>query len=74
VPASKPAQAAKASPATSLPDRLLELLGPSPTSIDELVRLLGATAAEIQAVLFDLEIEGLTLRHPGQTVSRAPEA
>jgi DNA processing protein len=52
--------------------RVLELLGPSPTAIDELVRQTGASAAAIQAALLDLELDGLTLRHPGQMVARAP--
>jgi len=68
------AEPVRAKPVTAtqpLPARLVELLGPSPTSIDDLVRATGASAAEIQAALFDLEIEGVTLRHPGQLVSRA---
>ena len=73
-PAKPSKPVALAAAAGSLPDRLLELLGPSPTSIDELVRQLGASAAEIQAALLDLEMEGLTLRHPGQAVSRAGDA
>ncbi|MFZ1990382.1 MAG: DNA-processing protein DprA [Alphaproteobacteria bacterium] len=55
----------------SLANTLLELLGPSPVSIDELVRQTGATASDIQTALLDLEIEGLILRLPGQMVSRA---
>jgi DNA processing protein len=55
-----------------LATRVLELLGPSPTAIDELVRQTGASAAQVQAALLDLELDGLTLRHPGQMVARAP--
>ena len=66
-----PVGAAPARPTgQTLGAQLMELLGPSPTSIDDLVRHTGASAADIQAALFDLEIEGLTLRHPGQLVSR----
>ena len=54
-----------------LASTLLELLGPSPVSIDELVRQTEATASDIQTALLELEIEGLILRLPGQMVSRA---
>ncbi len=56
--------------ASALTGELMSLLGPSPVAIDELVRQTGASAADIQAALFDLEIEGLILRLPGQMVSR----
>ena len=51
--------------------QLMSLLGSSPVAIDELVRQTGATASEIQSALFDLEIEGLIIRLPGQMVLRA---
>ncbi|HXZ67191.1 MAG TPA: DNA-processing protein DprA [Alphaproteobacteria bacterium] len=54
----------------SLANALFELLGPSPVSIDELVRQTGAAASDIQTALLDLEIDGLILRLPGQLVSR----
>jgi DNA processing protein len=38
--------------------RLLELLGPSPTAVDELIRRCGFPAAAINGVLLDLEIAG----------------
>lgn len=57
-----------------LASRVVELLGFNPVPIDDLVRQTGATASEVQAVLFDLEIEGFILRHPGQAVSRASQA
>lgn len=62
---------ASPAPPGSLTERILELLGPSPTAVDVLVRETGATAAEVQAVLFDLELEGRAVRHPGQQVALA---
>lgn len=60
-----------AAPSEPLAQRILELLGPSPVAIDELVRQTGASAADVQGALFDLELDGLTARHPGQMVSKA---
>jgi DNA processing protein len=48
-----------------------ELLGPSPVSIDDLVRAAGASAGEVQAALFDLELEGKLARHGANMVGRA---
>ena len=50
---------------------ILRRLGPAPVEIDELVRLLGASAAEVAAALLDLEFAGQLTRHPGQKVSLA---
>lgn len=61
--------APEAEESKDLPARILELLGPSPISIDEVVRMTGANASEVQAALLDLELEGITQRHPGQMVS-----
>ncbi|MFG1358029.1 DNA-processing protein DprA [Xanthobacter pseudotagetidis] len=44
--------------------RILELLSPVPTAIDELIRLSGASAAEVQIVLLELELAG-RLDRPG---------
>lgn len=52
-----------------LPACIIELLGPSPISVDEVVRMTGARASEVQAALFDLELQEITQRHPGQMVS-----
>lgn len=72
LPVARPTGAKPAAPidAASLANTLMSLLGPSPTSIDELVRQTEASAADVQTALFDLEIEGLILRLPGQMVSR----
>lgn len=55
----------------SLQAEILRRLGPAPVEIDELVRLLGASPAEMSAALLDLEFAGQLTRHPGQKVSLA---
>jgi len=55
----------------ALQAEILRRLGPAPVEIDELVRLLGASAAEVSAALLDLEFAGALTRHPGQKVSLA---
>jgi DNA processing protein len=55
----------------ALQSEILRHLGPAPVEIDELVRLLGASAAEVSTALLDLEFAGQLTRHPGQKVSLA---
>jgi predicted Rossmann fold nucleotide-binding protein DprA/Smf involved in DNA uptake len=50
---------------------LLGALSASPIEIDALIRQLGISLAELQGLLFELELEGLLQRHPGNRVSRA---
>ena len=65
---------AQARPAPhSLSGSVLELLGPSPVSIDELVRQTAASASDVQSALMELEMEGSILRLPGQMISRADQ-
>lgn len=52
-----------------LQSKLLDLLGPSPIAIDELVRQTGAPAQAVGAALLELELAGQLSRHPGQQVS-----
>ena len=49
-----------------------QLLGPSPISIDDLVRLTGRTVSIVQTVLLELELEGLIERHGGGLISIVP--
>jgi DNA processing protein len=49
--------------------RLLQLLGPAPTSIDDLVRLSGLSTARVRAILVDIEVGGGLERHGGALVS-----
>jgi len=55
----------------ALQAEILRRLGPAPVEIDELVRLLGASSAEVSTALLDLEFAGQLTRHPGQKVSLA---
>ncbi|MGA0531509.1 DNA-processing protein DprA [Hansschlegelia sp. KR7-227] len=49
--------------------RVLELLGPSPAAIDDLVRQSGSDARTVQIVLLELELAGRLDRLPGGKVS-----
>lgn len=49
--------------------RVLDALGPSPIHVDELIRLAGLPAREVQTILLELELAGRLERHPGQWVS-----
>jgi|SRR5262245_36552819 len=49
--------------------RIVELLGPTPVGIDDLVRLAGAPAAVVRMVLLELEIAGRLERHGNGLVS-----
>ncbi|WP_127089697.1 DNA-processing protein DprA [Aquabacter cavernae] len=49
--------------------RIIELLGPVPTYPDEIVRLSGAHASEVQIVLLELDLAGRLERHAGGAVS-----
>jgi DNA processing protein len=42
---------------------VIELLGPTPVGIDDLIRLSGASPAVVRAVLLELEIAGRLERH-----------
>ena len=52
-------------------DRVIGLLGPSPAPVDEIVRLSGASAGEVQLVLLELDLGGRLDRHAGGKVSLA---
>lgn len=51
--------------------RILSLLSPTPTGIDDLIRLSGASAATVRVVLLELELAGRLERHGGALVSLA---
>ena len=48
---------------------ILEMLGPTPVEIDELVRQSGLSAATIAVLLLELDLAGRLERHPGQRVA-----
>ena len=54
----------------ALHGRILDRLGPSPTSEDHLIRDLGLPAATVTAGIVALEIEGLIARRPGGFLTR----
>lgn len=54
-----------------LQSMLVNLLGPAPVEIDELIQQTGAPAAAVGAALLELEIAGRVTRHPGRKVSQA---
>jgi DNA processing protein len=49
--------------------RIVSLLGPSPTGIDDIIRMAGASPAVVRAVLLELELAGRLERHGGGLVS-----
>jgi DNA processing protein len=49
--------------------RIVNLLGPSPVSLDDLIRLSGASPATVRVVLLELELAGRLERHGGGLVS-----
>jgi DNA processing protein len=49
--------------------RIVELLGPTPVLIDDLVRLSGSRPAVVRLVLLELELAGRLERHGGALVS-----
>jgi DNA processing protein len=48
-----------------------EVLGPAPVEVDELVRQVAAPAATVLIVIFELELGGRVVRHPGNKVGWA---
>jgi DNA processing protein len=50
--------------------RVIELLGPSPISVDELVRASRAPAGEVRSILLELELAGRLERHGADLVSK----
>ena len=49
--------------------RIVELLGPTPVGIDDLVRLANTTPAVVRTLLLELELAGRIERHRGGMVS-----
>ena len=55
--------------ATGERGRIVDLLGPSPVSLDDLIRMSGASPAIVRTVLLELELAGRLERHGGGLVS-----
>jgi DNA processing protein len=49
--------------------RIVNLLGPSPISLDDLIRMAGASPSVVRTVLLELELAGRLERHGGGMVS-----
>jgi DNA processing protein len=57
-----------------LRDQVLSLLGPSPVTVDELVRQCHCSAPVMGVVLLELDLAGRLERHPGNRVSLLMQA
>ncbi|MGA7998573.1 MAG: DNA-protecting protein DprA, partial [Bradyrhizobium sp.] len=49
--------------------RIIDLLGPTPVLLDDLIRMAGASPAIVRTVLLELELAGRLERHGGGLVS-----
>jgi DNA processing protein len=56
-------------PAASDRARIIDLLGPSPIGLDDLIRMAGTTPATVRTVLLELELAGRLERHGGGLVT-----
>jgi DNA processing protein len=56
-------------PDTDVRTHITRLLGPSPVSIDDLIRIAGISPAIVRTVLLELELAGRLERHGGGLVS-----
>jgi len=73
LPAQEPAREApgpiETEPGEDQRSRIIALMGPTPTAIDDLVRLSQTSPAIVRTVLLELEIAGRLERHGGGLVS-----
>ncbi|MFL6796904.1 MAG: DNA-processing protein DprA [Xanthobacteraceae bacterium] len=65
----EPVQAQGADPPSDERSRILQLLGPTPVAVDELVRHASSTPAVVRIVLLELELARRIERHGGSLVS-----
>ena len=49
--------------------RIIDLLGPTPVLLDDLIRMAGTSPAIVRTVLLELELAGRLERHGGGLVS-----
>jgi DNA processing protein len=73
-PAAFPLREPDGEPLAPVPDagdraRITNLLGPSPVSIDDLIRMGGTSPAIVRTVLLELELAGRLERHGGGPLS-----
>jgi DNA processing protein len=67
--AEEPVEPAAAEPGQRDRVRIVSLLGPTPVSTDDIIRMADATPALVRAVLLELELAGRLERHGGGLVS-----
>lgn len=65
-----PREAAPPPSRETIAARVIELLGPTPVSVDEIVRASQAPAREVRTILFELELAGRLERHGADLVSK----
>ena len=63
------ADARRSEPDTGERSRIENLLGPTPTAVDDLIRLSGCSAGIVRTVLLELELAGRIERHGAGLVS-----
>jgi len=68
-PAPPPPAPNREEPAIDARALVLSLLGPSPVSIDELIRVAGISARDVQGALTELDLAGRLARHGSNLVS-----
>jgi DNA processing protein len=67
----QPAEVQEAEPASDAQAQILELIGPTPVGVDDLVRRCHLSPPTVRAILLDLELAGLVEPLPGNRVARA---
>jgi DNA processing protein len=65
----EPEEIFAADPAGSDRARIVDLLGPAPIGLDDLIRLAGTSPAVVRTILLELELAGRLERHGGGLVS-----
>jgi DNA processing protein len=70
-PDAAPDAAEEAPSLPGIPGQVLELIGPTPMAVDDLVRRCHLSLPAVQAILLDLELSGLVEALPGNRVVRA---
>lgn len=63
----------KFAPHSEVRARVIGLLGPSPVSVDDLIRAAECPVSRVRTVLLELELEGRLEKHGGDLVSIAPQ-
>lgn len=74
-PSSPSAAISRAPQALSDPSRqkIVQAMGPAPIAVDELARVVGVEARQVQVALVELTLAGRLERHAGGLVSLKPE-